>query len=47
MWNVKIFDQAIPQFLLGNDVSHIKASNKDIKFIPLNGVSDLHPSINN
>lgn len=46
LWNITIFDKAIPQFLLGNDVSNIKAINKDIKFIPLNGANDKHPSIN-
>lgn len=46
LWNATIFDKAIPQFLLGNNVSNIKASNKEIRFIPLNEANDRHPSIN-
>lgn len=45
MWDTEIFDEAIPQFLLGKDVSQIKAFYKEIKFIPLIGSHDGHPSI--
>lgn len=44
MWYAEIFDEAIPQFLVGKDVSHFNATRK-IKFIPLQGPSDRHPSI--
>ena len=45
MWDIEIFDEAIPQFFQGLDVSHIKASFKAIQFIPLIGPSSKHPSI--
>lgn len=45
MWDTEIFDEAIPQFLLDKEVSHIKAVYKEIKFIPLTGAHDGHPSI--
>ncbi len=45
MWDTEIFDDAIPQFLSGKDVSQIKAFYKEIKFIPLSGTHDGHPSI--
>lgn len=44
MWNITIFDEAIPNFLKGEDVSDIRAAYKEIKFIPLSGPSDKHPS---
>jgi pimeloyl-ACP methyl ester carboxylesterase len=45
MWDTEIFDNAIPLFLLGKDVSQINAFYKEIKFIPLTGTHDGHPSI--
>lgn len=45
LWNRKIFDEAIPQFLRGKDVSHIEAAYKKIQFLPLKGPSDAHPSV--
>lgn len=46
MWNAKIFDEAIPEFLKGEDVNEIKASNREIKFIPLEGSDKKsHPSL--
>jgi pimeloyl-ACP methyl ester carboxylesterase len=45
MWDTEIFDEAIPQFLSGKDVSQIKASSKEIKFISPTGSHDGHPSI--
>jgi pimeloyl-ACP methyl ester carboxylesterase len=45
MWDTEIFDEAIPQFLMGKDVSGVKAFYKDIKFIPLTGIHSGHPSI--
>jgi pimeloyl-ACP methyl ester carboxylesterase len=45
MWDSEIFDQAIPQFLSGQDVSQVKAFYKEIKFIPLTGPHRGHPSI--
>jgi len=45
MWDAEIFDVAIPQFLSGQDVSKISAFYKEIKFIPVEGFSNGHPSI--
>lgn len=46
MWNLQIFDQAIPQFLSGKDVSDTKAANKSIKFISIHSTDQkLHPSM--
>jgi len=45
MWDREIFDEAIPQFLTGHDVSKINASYKEIKFIPLTGSGKDHPSM--
>ena len=44
MWNAGIFDEAVPQFFLGHDVSQVKAAYKEIQFLPLTGKSDRHPS---
>lgn len=46
MWNLKIFDEAIPQFLKGEDVSQTKAENKRIRFISIEEKdAQLHPSL--
>lgn len=45
MWDTEIFDEAIPQFLLGKEVSGVKAFYKEIKFVPLTGSDSGHPSI--
>jgi pimeloyl-ACP methyl ester carboxylesterase len=34
MWDTQIFDEAIPQFLSGRDVSKVNAFYKEIKFAP-------------
>jgi pimeloyl-ACP methyl ester carboxylesterase len=34
MWDTEIFDEAIPQFLAGHEVSNVKAFYKEIKFVP-------------
>jgi len=45
MWNIKIFDEVIPKFLRGEEVRDAKVSLRKIKFLPLTGASDGHPSI--
>ncbi len=45
MWNIKIFDEVIPKFLRGEEVRDAKVSLRKIKFLPLTGSSDGHPSI--
>ena len=45
MWDLDIFDVAIPDFLRGNDVEHIQAYYDDITFIDLTGPSNKHPSL--
>ena len=45
MWELDIFDHAIPDFLLGNDVSDIQAFYNDIRFIPVKGNTKGHPSL--
>ncbi|WP_445908670.1 alpha/beta hydrolase [Yeosuana sp.] len=46
LWNTEIFDKAIVRFLLGEDVSNVKASSENIRFIPLEGRFESHPSVN-
>lgn len=45
MWDIEVFDEAIPAFLLGKDVSSMKPVYRNIKFIPLTGSSDKHPAL--
>ncbi len=46
MWDADVFDKAIPQFLKGEDVGHIKASYGDaVKFLPITGAVEGHPSV--
>lgn len=45
LWNKRIFDEAIPNFLLNKEIKITKAYYGDIKFLPLEGPSDGHPSI--
>ena len=47
LWNLTVFDELIPAFLRGEKVADQKVSGKAIKFIPLNGSSDSHPSLKN
>lgn len=45
LWNVPVFDEAIPNFLQGVDVSERKITLKRKEFIPVKGNADGHPSL--
>ncbi len=45
LWNVPVFDEAIPKFLQGEDVSERKITLKRKEFIPVQGNAEGHPSL--
>lgn len=47
LWNARVFDELIPQFLKGEKVEDQAVSSKAVEFIPLEGPSDRHPSLKN
>ncbi|MEO0774965.1 MAG: alpha/beta fold hydrolase [Bacteroidota bacterium] len=45
MWDVEVFDEAIPRFLLNQKIEKENTYYSDIKFIPLEGRAKGHPSL--
>lgn len=45
LWNVKVFDVVIPQFLRGEEITETSITIKMKKFIPLTGDAKGHPSL--